>query len=197
MFIFEQASNSNTDDIAEIVTEANGSLVAQLFDKLIPGLSGVSILSAAFIKGEGPYKTDNVICSFDGSEITSLIFAYPATEHTIPLLLESFVPRKRLDPIRPILERSIPGSLYVNTVWITKELRTEAYGKALLAKVEEMCSEQGLDSISLFCWNNNDNKMEFLLDHGFSIGEHLPYELIPVEGYKDGGSILYKPLTRP
>lgn len=195
MFIFQQATNDNADDIAHIVASANGSLVAQLFEGLIFGLSATSILSAAFIKGEGPYKTENITCSFDGPTITSMIFAYPAADHCIPLLLESFVPRKRLDPVRAILEKSIPDSLYVNTAWIIKELRTEAYSKTLLAKAEEMCVEKSLDSISLFCWNNNENKLEFLRDHGFSIAEHLPYELIPVNDHTDGGSLLYKPLA--
>lgn len=192
MFTFQQATPDDADDIARIVASTSGGLAELLLDGLIVGLSSATILSAAFSKGEGPYRTDNVICSRDGERLTSLLFAYPSSEHRVPSLLESFIPSKRLAPVRPILEKSAPGSLYINTLWLAESLQGRGHLTALLLEAETLCKSLGFDRISLFCWNDNDKMMRRWARYGFSILEHLDRETIPVDGHDKGGSILCK-----
>lgn len=192
VFTFQQATPDDADEIARIVTSASGGMTALLLDGLVPGLSSAAILSAAFSKGEGPYRTDNVICSRDGERLTSMLFAYPSTEHKIPSLLENFIPSRRLTPVRPILEKSVPDSLYINTLWLEETLRGKGHVAALLLEAESICRSQGFERISLFCWNDNEDHMRRWTRHGFSIVEHLDRETVPVDGHDKGGSILCK-----
>lgn len=190
VFAFQQATPDDADAIATIVIAANGELVEQLFGGLIPKLDSAAILSAVFIKGEGPYTTANVICSRDGERMTGMLFAYPASEHVVPLLLESFIPAKRLRPVRPILEKSVPDSLYVNTMWLEESARGKGQAAALVLEMESLCRAKGLTKASLFCWNDNDDTMRFWAQHGFSITEHIA---LPLIGEHDkGGSLLCK-----
>ena len=192
MFTFHQATPDDAEQISRIVVTSNAGLAEQLLDGLIPGLGSVAILTAAFIKGEGPYGTDNVICSRDGERLTSMLFAYPSSEHRVPALLESLIPAKRLAPVRAILERSVPDSLYISSLWLEESLRGKGHAPALLLEAESLCRAKGFDRISLFCWNDNDTGMGFWARHGFSIAEHLDRETIPVQGHDKGGSILCK-----
>ncbi len=196
MFTFQQATPDDADDVARIVASASGGLTDLLLDGLIPGLSGSAILSAAFSKGEGPYRTDNVICSRDKGRLTSMLFAYPSSEHRVPPLLESFIPEKRLAPVRPILERSAPDSVYINTLWLGKELRGKGHLGALLLEAETLCRVLGLGRISVFCWNDDDDAVRRWARHGFSILELLDRETIPMDGHGKGGSILHKTIAK-
>ena len=193
MFTFQQATPDDADAISAIVIAANDGLVKQLLDGLIPGISSATILSAAFIKGEGPYTTANVICSRDGDRMTSLLFAYPANDHAVPTLLESFIPAKRLKPVRPILEKSVPDSLYINTMWLEESLRGKGHTAALVLEMESLCRAKGFSQMSLFCWNDNEDSMRFWARHGFSIAEHV--DLPPVAGHDKGGSLLCKTIA--
>ena len=196
MFTFRQATPDDADDIGHIVASTSGGLADLLLDGLIPGLSCSAILSAAFSKGEGPYRTDNVICSQGTGRLTSILFAYPSSEHKVPPLLESFIPAKRLDPVRPILERSAPGSLYINTLWLEEGLRGKGHLSALLLEAESICRFLGRNRISVFCWNDDDDAMRRWTHHGFSIFELLDRDTIPVSGHDKGGSILHKAVSR-
>ncbi len=195
MFAFRLATPDDADQIAGIVVGTSEGVVDHLFDKLIPGLSSAAILSAAFMKGEGAYRTDNVILSTKDDLITSLLFAYPAAEHKVPPLMESLLPKKRLDPARPVLERAIPDSLFINTIWLTESLRGKAMGDALLVEAGGRCRQIGVNRISLFCWNDNERALHFYARHGFELAEHIPQEQLPLDGHAKGGSLLCKTLN--
>lgn len=195
MFTFRFATPDDAEQIAAIVSLASEGVVTHLLEKLIPGLGAESILSAAFMKGEGPYVTENIILTEKDGAITSLLFTYPAAEHGVPPLMESFVPAKRMRAVRPILERALPGSLYINTLWLTDELRSNGHAAALLLEAKSRCRSLGLARLSLFCWNDNERNLRFYAQEGFSIEEHLPAELIPLPEHNRGGSLLCKPLT--
>lgn len=195
MFTFRFATPDDADKIAAIVSIASGGVVTHLLEKLIPGLSAERILGAAFMKGEGPYTMENIILSEKDDAITSLLFAYPAKEHCVPPLMESFVPAERMRAVRPILERAVPGSLYINTLWLTDELRDNGHTAALLVEAKSRCRALGFERLSLFCWNDNERDLRFYAQKGFIIEEHLPAELLPLHEHGMGGSLLCKRLT--
>jgi GNAT superfamily N-acetyltransferase len=190
MSIFQTATPDDAEQAAQIVAITADGLVEQLFDGLIPDLPGTLILSAAFMKGEAPYLMDNIIRSMQGDAITSLLFSYPSSEHRVPLLMENLLPAKRLNPARPVLERSLPNSLYINTIWVDEQLRGTGMADMLMLEAINRCRELGFAAISLFCWNDNERALRFYARHGFTLREHLPPELLPLPGHLLGGSIL-------
>ena len=196
MFTFRQAISGDADQIAAIVNATSAGVVTHLLDGLVPGLSAESILSVAFMKGHGPYHTDNVILSGKENRITSLLFTYPAADHKIPVLMASLLPSKRLKAVRPILERGVPDSLYINTFWLAEELRGSGHATALMLEAVSRCRTLGFDRISLFCWNDNEQALRFYAREGFSIVEHLPPEELSLKGHSQGGSILCRHLGK-
>lgn len=194
MFTFRQATPDDAEDIAAIVNLTSAGVVTHLFGGLVPGLSAESILSVGFMKGHGPYHTNNVILSGIRGRLTSLLFMYPASEHKVPILMASLMPAKRLKAVRPVLERGVPGSLYINTFWIAEELRGNGHATALMVEAVSRARSLGLDRISLFCWNDNEPALRFYAREGFALVEHLPPETLAIEGHTRGGSILCRHL---
>lgn len=190
MFTFRTATQDDAEQIADIIISTGAGIVEHLLDGLVPDLTASMILATALIQREGPYNTDNVIRSLQGDRIAALLFSYPSSEHAVPPLMESMLPAKRLEAVRPILERSVPDSLYINSVWIAETYRGQGYGEALMIEAANRCMAFGLKRISLFCWNDNESAMRFYARKGFTLYEHLPSELIPLPGHGQGGSIL-------
>ena len=190
MFNMQPASLDDAEQIADIIIKTGDGIVEHLLGGLIPELSPAMILATAFIQREGPYNTDNVLRSIDEDVITSLLFSYPSSEHKVPPLMESMLPARRLKAVRPILEHSIPDSLYINTIWMADAYRGQGYGEAIMREAMNRSMEFGFKRLSLFCWNDNENAIRFYARMGFTLHEHLPPEMIPVEGHALGGSIL-------
>jgi ribosomal protein S18 acetylase RimI-like enzyme len=191
---FQQATRDDAEAIACVVTQTGEGLVEHILDGLVPGVSGAVILSATFMKGEGIYRTDNVIRSRQGEHLSSLLFSYPSNEHRISTLMESLVPAKRLLGVRPILERSVPDSLYINTFWVEEHPQDSGCADALMAVAESRCRDMGYTKISLFCWNDNAGDLRFYTRQGFTVTEHIRMEKALLERHPDGGSILCKEL---
>lgn len=195
MFTFQTATPDDAEQIADIIISTGDGIVEHLLEGLVPDLSASMLLATAFIQHEGPYSTNNVLrAQYDG-KIVALLFSYPSTEHKVPPLMESMLPAKRLQAVRPILERSVPDSLYINSIWITEAYRGKGYGDALMLEAVSRARNFGFKRISLFCWNDNDSALRFYAHKGFSLHEHLPTELIPLEGHRRGGSLLSCTLT--
>jgi ribosomal protein S18 acetylase RimI-like enzyme len=184
-----QATPDDAENAARIVILTGEGVVERLLDGLVPGVDSLTILTAAFISGEGVYRTENMLCGWQEDSLVSLLFSYPSWEHRVPQLMESMVPAKRLRAVRPILERSVPDSLYINTLWLADNLRGNGRADALFAAAARRGLALGLKRISLFCWNDNKRAMRFYARNGCSIAELLPPDMLPLEGHPQGGAI--------
>jgi ribosomal protein S18 acetylase RimI-like enzyme len=194
MFTFHYATPDDADAIAEIVAQNSRGIAQHLFGGLVPGIGPNSILTAAFVKGEGPNRVENVICATRNDTIVALLFSYPFYDHKVPPLMEIFVPAKRLNAGRPMLEKSVSDSLYINTLWLAEELHGKGYADALMVEAVSRCRKLGFSRISLFCWNDAERSMRFFARHGFVLAESLANDLIPLESHPGGASILCKTL---
>jgi GNAT superfamily N-acetyltransferase len=188
--LFETTAD-DAGQVARIVSRTAAGIVEALLDGLIPNLDGALLLETGFIRGEGVYRPENVLCARDGQgEPTALLFSYPAEAHTIPPLVRSLIPRKRLEAVRPFLETAVPGSLFINTFWVAGELRGTGAAGALLHAARARGRRLGLASLSLFCWKDNERALRFYLKNGFVPHRDLPAGDALARRHPDGGLIL-------
>ena len=190
MDILQIATPDDAEQIEDIVIETGAGVVEHLLEDLISGLSARSILAAAFMKGEGSYNTDHIIRSLEDDTINRLLFSYHSSEHKVPPLMESLLPAKRLNAVRPVLEKSVEDSLYINTIWLAEDLRGSGDADALMEEAVRRCRNLGLNRMSLFCWNDNERALRFYARHGFTLFEHLSTEVLSLPNHTIGGSIL-------
>ena len=194
MYTFKRATPDDADLIADIIIRQSGGVVDHLIGNLVLGLSATDILSAFLMKGESPYSTENIIMAVRKEAIVGICFAYPASEHKIPLLMANYIPDKRLNAVRPVFESSIPDCLYINTFWVDDSQAQISLGQALLLEADSLCAMLGLSGLSKFCWNDDEEQMRFFSENGFALHQHLPKEMVPLEGHDLGGSILFRPV---
>ena len=202
-FALTRATPDNVDDIAQIISQSSGGVVTQLLDGLIKGLSGETLLATALMQGSAPYNTDNIYLITQNSapnnptnaSIVGLLFAYPDSEHKISLIMKNFVPTRRVNPVRAILETAVKDSLYINTLWVNEEHQSDGLADALLDHTCAIAEANGITRLSLFCWNDDERKLFFYINKGFSVEQQLSVEQIPLEGHDLGGSILCKQLS--
>ena len=188
------ANADNAEEVARIISQSSDGVVSHLLDGLIKGFTGETLLSTALMQGNPPYCLENVSLVTRGGGLVGLLFAYPATEHKISLIIRNFVPSRRLNSVRPILETAIPGSLYINTLWVEATQRSKGLGATLIEYAAALAKKQQIARLSLFCWNDNEHALRFYAREGFTIETHLPETLLPLEGHSKGGSILCKRL---
>lgn len=194
---FTRATSDSVEDIAQIISSNSGGVVTHLLDGLIDGLSGETILATALMQGTAPYNTNNIHLLTQtrtpGNPILGLLFAYPASEHKISLILKNFLPTKRVKPVRTILETAVPGSLYINTLWVDENHQEDGLADVLLDHARAIAEASGITRLSLFCWNDDERKLLFYINKGFSVNQQLPLD--PIEGHEMGGLILCKELA--
>ena len=190
MLDLRQATPDDAEQAARIVIATGEGVVEHILDGLVPGVDSHSILTAAFIGGEGVYRTDNILCFSREEKLACLLFSYPSEEHRIPPLMENLVPAKRLRGVRPVLERSVPDSLYINTFWMDESLRGKGYADALMEEAALRCRSLGRKRMSLFCWNDNERAMRFYARNGYTAAERLSSDVLPLARHPLGGTIL-------
>ncbi len=165
--VFRPGTEGDIPELASRIKEVSPEVVDTLLKGLLPGISAEHILTMALRDKSTHYSYRNcVIAEMDGI-IAGLLFGYPAEEHTIPPLMERMVPSSRLEPLRELLTMSVPGSLYINTLWVNQEIRGMGMADALMDYARFWAESLGKKSLSLFCWRDNERARAFYLKQGF------------------------------
>ncbi|MDR1685829.1 MAG: GNAT family N-acetyltransferase [Desulfovibrio sp.] len=178
--------------LAGIINEAGEGVVSWLLDGIVPGIDGRAVFAAALMRDDGAYNLDNMLLFEENGDVQALLFSYPAELHRIHPAMSGFVKAAKLDAARPMLERSVPGSLYINTFWVAAGKRGTDTADMLMQRAEAKAREAGLQGISLFCRRSNPRALRFYRRWGFETMEQFPFPVPSIEGGGQGGSLLFR-----
>ncbi len=160
------------DDIAELaglIDEVSEGIIETLLKGVLPGMEPRALLSLVLGKNVEPYALENMTwLTVDGAH-AGLLFAYDAALQRIPAIVEAFVPRAKLDLLRPILTASWPDALWVNTFWVSPDYRGQGAASFLMRAAEAKASELGKQSLALHCWAENARALRFYEREGFAV----------------------------
>jgi ribosomal protein S18 acetylase RimI-like enzyme len=176
--------------LAGIINETSEGVVSWLLGGIAPGMSGTALFAAALMRDAGAYSLDNMLLFEESGTVRSLLFSYPAALHRIHPAMSGFVKTAKIDAARPMLERSVPGSLYVNTFWVAKDRRGTGTADLLMQRAEARAQKVGLNGISLFCRHSNPGALRFYRRCGFETVEQFPFPVPSTKGGMEGGSLL-------
>jgi ribosomal protein S18 acetylase RimI-like enzyme len=178
--------------LAGIINEAGEGVVSWLLDGIVPGIDGRAVFAAALMRDDGAYSLDNMRLFEEGGNVSALLFSYPAALHRIHPAMSGFVKSAKLDAARPMLERCVPGSLYVNTFWVAADRRGTGTADRLMQRAEVRAQETGMQGISLFCRQSNPRALHFYRRWGFETMEQFAFPVPSVEGGAEGGCLLFR-----
>ena len=157
----------DADFLAERIYAVSAGVAHALLDGLMPGIRGTDLLGMALRDENSHYSYKNcVLAEVDGRH-AGLLFAYDAAQQHIPPLVERVATARRMDCVREILTISVPGSLYINTLWVDTHLRGFGLADVLLDCAGALAEDMGLRALSLFAWHDNERARAFYARHGF------------------------------
>ncbi|MDR2124161.1 MAG: GNAT family N-acetyltransferase [Desulfovibrio sp.] len=178
--------------LAGIINAAGEGVVSWLLDGIVPGIDGLTVFAATLMRDDAAYNLGNMLLLEEGGKAQALLFSYPAALHRIHPAMSGFVKAAKIDAARPMLERSVPGSLYVNTFWVAADRRGTGTADLLMQRAQAKAREAGLQGISLFCRHSNPRALRFYQRRGFETMEQFPFPVPSIEGGGQGGSLLFR-----
>lgn len=191
---FRPALPDDAEWLAERVNEVSAGVASLLLRGLLPGL-GVETLLTMILRDAGSHYSHRncVLAEVDGRP-AGLLFAYAAARQGLPALVEHTVPARRLEPLRELLTVKIPGSLYINTLWVDETVRGMGLGYALMDYAAVWAADSGLHALSLFAWKDNARAVDFYTKRGFCPVRALDAPDALRERHPLGGHVYVLPL---
>lgn len=158
---------TDLDDLVRFLLMAGEGLFEYLFDDAYPGLTARDALALGVGDAESPYHFENAYLVESGNRVVGCLIAFPAEQIGLPELAYSVLPRDRLDPVRPLFEEHVPGSLYINTLAVDESMRGQGVGGLLLDFAAELARGGDCASMTLHAWGDNETALSLYTARGF------------------------------
>ena len=154
--------------IRDFILDAGAGLFEYMLDRALPGVSARQLIKLAVADPDANLSYRNALVA-DHPEHgpAGIALCYPAKAYGIPPIVESIVPRKRLEPLRPFLTEKVPGTLYLNTLAVAPQARGCALGSTLVDLTLEWAAELGYRGVTLHVWQENDSAVAMYRNRGF------------------------------
>lgn len=171
---FRQAGADDANFLSARIHEVSAGVVDVLLYKLLPGIGVRDALAMVMRDTSSHFSHKNCVIAEYQDKPVGLLFAYPAEDQGIPPLMEKMLSRARLDPVRELLTFRVPNSLYINTLWVSEELRGLGVADALIDYARAWAQDMGRSCISLFAWRDNARALSFYTRLGFVSVQEVP-----------------------
>jgi ribosomal protein S18 acetylase RimI-like enzyme len=185
-----------TDEDAEImascIVDASGGIVECLLEGVFPGLRVEEALELVLRSGDCQFSPGNAVFVRSEEKVIGLVFSYSASFQGVPALAGEFLPSSRIEPLREILTAVVPGSLYINTLWVAERWRGGGVADVLMDSAAMRAAEEGLHGISLHVWCDNIRARSFYARQGFREHCRLAVPCPLADRHPDGSLILYR-----
>lgn len=177
--IIRPASLDDVSNIVPYVKMASGGLSDFLLANLIPNMSVDDVVEMALTDENTNYYFQNFLVAECEGQIIGATHYYPAEQHSIADLMQSFIAKEKLDIIAPYLNTAVPNSMYVNTMAVAESYRTSLCSLLMGKKVEQIARQQKRKCLSAHVWRENKLVYEGLIIAGFQEVEEFIIEPQP------------------
>lgn len=164
----------DTAQIAALVQDAGAGIFEFLLNGLVAGVDASDLLKMAVSDADSPLSHTNAVLADAGESIVGLMLGYPSRLYGLPPLLETMIPRRRLDHVRELLTNRVDDSFYINSLVVTAAARRQGLGRMLVACAAELARQQGFEWLSLHVWLDNFPALKLYRNCGFEIVRTIP-----------------------
>ena len=119
------ATSSDRDAVVDFILVAGAGLFEQMFEGAYPGLRAKDALKLGASDKSSPYFLGNAMIVEEEGKALGCLLAYPSDEYGLPDVVRTMIPKKRLAPLSRIFEVPLPPSLYINTLVVSPEARSQ------------------------------------------------------------------------
>lgn len=154
-----QARLDDIQQIVPFVRMAAGGISEYLLTDLIEGMSVDDILEMALADENTPYYIENFLVAEKKQSLIAAANFYPAENHHLPDIMQSFITKDKIDVIKPYLDTRVDGSMYIHTLAVLPAYRLSAVGFKLAKNIEKTARDKGYQCLSAHVWR--DDKLVF------------------------------------
>jgi ribosomal protein S18 acetylase RimI-like enzyme len=167
---FRFGQSSDISAIRDFVLDAGGGLFEFMLDRAIPGVKARHLIKLAIADPDSPLSYENaLVAETPDGDLAGTALAYPSSEFRASPLVESLIPRKRMDVLRSFLNTRVENTLYLNTLAVSPWARGQQVGRTLLDLTFEWARERGFSGVSLHVWTDNEAAVKLYEEHGFEV----------------------------
>ncbi|HLO76422.1 MAG TPA: GNAT family N-acetyltransferase [Magnetospirillum sp.] len=177
--------------IADLVIEAGAGLFESMLDGIVPGVDARHFVRMAINGEDSPLRFDNAILAEVDGKVAGMALGYPSSEYGLHPLLKSLLPNRRLKPLAELFASKVPDSWYLNSLVVLEHARGKGLGRLLVQFCADLATEEGLSSMSLHAWADNDAALRVYRGLGFADVERVPVSL-RTQPERDSGMVLMK-----
>lgn len=153
--------------IADFIQMAGAGVFEQLLNGVLPHIKAADILPLAVTEETSPLYFDNAVLAWEGGRTLGCMVGYPAVEYGLPPVIRTMVPKRRLAPLRELLESRLEDTFYVNTLAVSEEARGRGIARILLETAAGVALERGFSALSLHAWSDYERAMAVYQSFGF------------------------------
>ncbi len=189
--------NDDSAAITNFIMSAGDGLFEFLLDGILPGIKARELIRMAVTDATSPLVYSNaLLAEIDGRPV-GLILGYPSEQYGIPPIVETIVPRRRLQHVAEILSSRIDDSWYINSVAVAPEARGCGVARLLLTTAADLAREQGFERLSLHAWADNAAALSLYGSLGFEAVRDIA--VAPAERLTHSGTmrLMSAPLPLP
>jgi ribosomal protein S18 acetylase RimI-like enzyme len=174
---FRIGEAADTELIVDRILQAGDGLFESLLDGVVPGIRARQFLRMAVKDEDSPLNSSNAIIAEGGGEAVGMALSYPSSEFGLHPLLQSLLPRARLDPFQQLFDSKIPESWYLNSLSISEAFRGKGLAKLLVACCGDLALSAGQSLITLHVWADNQPALQLYRTLGFNEIDRIPVPL--------------------
>lgn len=190
-FEFRFGQEADAAAITRFVIEAGDGLFESMLDGIVPGVGAKQFVRMAVTAEDSPLNFANAILAEQNGEVVGMALCYPSAEYGLHPVLKNLVPDSRLEPLSALFESKVSDSWYLNSLVVAEQARGQGLGKLLVEFCADVGAEEGLGSMSLHAWSDNDLALGMYRDLGFSAIESVPVHL-RARPERGGGMLLLR-----
>ena len=149
------AGPDDVDVVASIMTTVSEGVIEHLLGGVFPGMSAQKVLAMILSRGSGNIDLKNVLLVEVDHQLAGLLYSYDAKEQTVSSIMEGFLGKSKLDPMRPLLEAKVDNALWINTLWVHENFRGQGLAQLVVSLAEDLARDAGFQCLALHCWADN------------------------------------------
>ncbi len=196
-FDFRLGEEADSSIIADFIIAAGDGLFQSMLDGIIPGVGAVQFVRMAVKSEDSPLNAQRAILAEYDGRVMGMALGYPSSDYGLHPLLKNLVPSRRIKPLQALFDSKIDDSWYLNTLLVSDEARGRGLGSLLVQFCADLAVEEGLSSISLHAWADNQPALSMYGALGFTERDKVPVSLRLHPERTAGMLLLAAPLPLP
>lgn len=191
---YRAACPDDVTAIAQAVSLAGDGFLEFTLVNRPPNTTPLDLLIAETRKPEGVLSYKQADVAVVAGQVVGVVVSFAAEHNEAPPELEAMVPHDRLAALADFFAAGVPGSWYVDTLWVAAAQRRRGIGRALLNQAAARGQAAGRRVLSLMSWAVKTDAIAFYQAQGFEQVRTVPVGPHPAMPHPEGLVLLQRPI---